>query len=148
MRPMSELALIYVLTGVSVSIMANLTWQTNIKRPTRPGKVVVNAILSPLIMIAFLMYFKFDFVKLETPLDAIWLGILTGAVSVIAVSNTFAMLPSIIKLVLAKWLGIDAKNIQTPDETNQMKEFISPPTPKDITDDTGGVKTIEQVKKE
>lgn len=145
---MSELALIYVLTGVSVSIMANLTWQTNIKRPTRPGKVVVNAILSPLIMIAFLMYFKFDFVKLETPLDAIWLGILTGAVSVIAVSNTFAMLPSIIKLVLAKWLGIDAKNIQTPDETNRMKEFVSPPTPKDITDDTGGVKTIEQVKKE
>ena len=81
MRLMSELALIYVLTGVSVSIMANLTWQTNIKRPTRPGKVVVNAILSPLIMIAFLMYFKFDFVKLETPLDAIWLGILTGDVS-------------------------------------------------------------------
>ena len=148
MRLMSELALIYVLTGVSVSIMANLTWQTNIKRPTRPGKVVVNAILSPLIMIAFLMYFKFDFVKLETPLDAIWLGILTGAVSVIAVSNTFAMLPSIIKLVLAKWLGIDAKNIQTPDETNQMKEFVSPPTPRDVLEDTGGTKTIEQVKKE
>lgn len=148
MRLMSEPALIYVLTGVSVSIMANLTWQTSIKRPTRPGKVVVNAILSPLIMIAFLMYFKFDFVKLETPLDAIWLGILTGAVSVIAVSNTFAMLPSIIKLLLAKWLGIDAKNIQTPDETNQMKEFISPPTPKDTIEYTGGTKTIEQVKKE
>ena len=145
---LSELLLIFTLVALTMSIACNVVWTINKNIKIRPSRVIANAILSPLIMIAFLMYFKFDFVKLETPLDAIWLGILTGAVSVIAVSNTFAMLPSIIKLVLAKWLGIDAKNIQTPDETNQMKEFISPPTPKEIIEDTGGTKTIEQVKKE
>lgn len=148
MRLMSELVHIYVLVGISVSIMANIGVQTNIKRPTKPIRVVFNAILSPLIMIAFLMYFKFDFVKLDTALNAVWLGVLTGAFSVMIISNVVAMLPSIIKLLIAKWLGIDAKNIQTPEETNRMSEFLQPPKPTDTIEDTGANKTNKEVKKE
>ena len=129
MRLMSELALIYVLTGVSVSIMANLTWQTNIKRPTRPGKVVVNAILSPLIMIAFLTYFKFNFVRLDTVVSAVSGGILVGAFAVVLVNTAFPMLPSIFKLLVAKWLGIDEKKIQTPDETTKAQTGYDAPSP-------------------
>ena len=94
------------------------------------------------------MYFKFDFVKLDTALDAVWLGVLTGAFSVMIMSNVVAMLPSIIKLLIAKWLGIDAKNIQTPEETNRMSEFLQPPKPTDTIEDTGANKTNEEVKKE
>lgn len=148
MRLMSELALISVLVSIMVSAMVTVTTQTNSKSPLKPARLVRKTILSPLIMIAFLMYFKFEWVKLNTPLDAVWFGVLTGAFSGIAVSNIFAMLPSIIKLLIAKWLGIDAKNIQTPDETNRMTEFLHPPSDRDINEAGNLKEAKEEVKKE
>lgn len=145
-----ELALIAALVSLVISIMSNLTYQTNTKSPTRPLKVVGNAILSPLIMIAFLCFFKFKFVILNvnTVAEAVYFGILCGVVSVAAVSNTMAMLPSILKLLIAKWLGIDAKNIQTPNETNQTKEFQPPSEPRKVIEVIKESETKEEVKKE
>ena len=145
---LSELLLIFTLVALAMSIACNVVWTLNKNIKIRPSRVIANAVLSPLIMIAFLMYFKFDFVKLDTALDAVWLGVLTGAFSVMIMSNVVAMLPSIIKLLIAKWLGIDAKNIQTPEETNRMSEFLQPPKPTDTIEGTGANKTNKEVKKE
>ena len=39
------------------------------------------------------------------------------------------MLPSIFKLLVAKWLGIDEKKIQTPDETTKAQTGYDAPSP-------------------
>ena len=127
-----ELALIAALVSIATSILAHTVYQTNTKSPTTPVRAVFKAILSPLIMIAFLLFFKFKFVVLDTMVSAVSFGVLVGACSVAAVSNTMAMMPSIIKLLIAKWLGIDAKNIQTPDETSRTVEIQSKAPPKEV----------------
>lgn len=122
-----ELALIAYLVAAVTSIIFNTVYQTNTKSPTAPFRAVCKSILSPLIMIAFLLFFRFKFVVLDDMVSAVCFGILVGVSSVVAVSNAVAMLPSILKLLIAKWLGIDAKNIQTPDETNRNVDASKPP---------------------
>ena len=135
-----ELALIAAFVAIVVSLLSNTAYQTATKSPTTAGRAVTKAILSPLIMIAFLLFFKFKFVVLDTMVAAVCFGILAGACSVVFVSNAMAMLPSILKLLVAKWLGIDAKNIQTPDETNRNIEVTKPPPPKEGKEDDGSAK--------
>ena len=147
---LSELLLIFTLVALAMSIACNVVWTLNKNIKIRPSRVIANAVLSPLIMIAFLSFFKFKFVILNvnTVAEAVYFGILCGVVSVAVVSNTMAMLPSILKLLIAKWLGVDAKNIQTPNETNQTKEFQPPSEPKKVIEVIKESETKEEVKKE
>lgn len=132
-----ELALIAALVSIATSMLSHTVYQTSTKSPLKPSKAVCKAILSPLIMIAFLLFFKFKFVVLDNMVSAVSFGVLVGACSVAAVSNTMAMMPSIVKLLIAKWLGIDAKNIQTPDETSRTVEAPKSVPPKEGDKDLG-----------
>ena len=146
-----ELALIAAFVAVVVSLLSNTAYQTNTKSPTPAGRAVTKAILSPLIMIAFLTYFKFNFVRLDTVTSAVSGGILVGATAVVLVNTAFPMLPSILRLLVAKWLGIDEKKIQTPDETkNDIVGYDAPsPTYTDEDEeDDGKRRRPRKVKKE
>ena len=126
---LSELLLIFTLVALTMSIACNVVWTINKNIKIRPSRVIANAIISPLIMIAFLTYFKFNFVRLDTVVSAVSGGILVGAFAVVLVNTAFPMLPSIFKLLVAKWLGIDEKKIQTPDETTKAQTGYDAPSP-------------------
>ena len=146
---LSELLLIFTLVALAMSIACNVVWTLNKNVKIRPSRVIANAVLSPLIMIAFLTYFKFNFVRLDTVTSAVSGGILVGATAVVLVNTAFPMLPSILRLLVAKWLGIDEKKIQTPDETkNDIVGYDAPsPTYTDEEDD-GKRRRPRKVKKE
>ena len=148
---LSELLLIFTLVALAMSIACNVVWTLNKNIKIRPSRVIANAVLSPLIMIAFLTYFKFNFVRLDTVVSAVSGGILVGATAVVLVNTAFPMLPSILKLLVAKWLGIDEKKIQTPDETkNDIVGYDAPiPTYTDEDEeDDGKRRRPRKVKKE
>ena len=148
---LSELLLIFTLVALAMSIACNVVWTLNKNIKIRPSRVIANAVLSPLIMIAFLTYFKFNFVRLDTVVSAVSGGILVGATAVVLVNTAFPMLPSILKLLVAKWLGIDEKKIQTPDETkNDIVGYDAPsPTYTDADEeDDGKRRRPRKVKKE
>ena len=148
---LSELLLIFTLVALAMSIACNVVWTLNKNIKIRPSGVIANAVLSPLIMIAFLTYFKFNFVRLDTVNSAVSGGILVGATAVVLVNTAFPMLPSILRLLVAKWLGIDEKKIQTPDETkNDIVGYDAPsPTYTDEDEeDDGKRRRPRKVKKE
>ena len=148
---LSELLLIFTLVALAMSIACNVVWTLNRNIKIRPSRVITNAVLSPLIMIAFLTYFKFNFVRLDTVVSAVSGGILVGATAVVLVNTAFPMLPSILKLLVAKWLGIDEKKIQTPDEPkNDIVGYDAPiPTYTDEDEeDDGKRRRPREVKKE
>ena len=148
---LSELLLIFTLVALAMSIACNVVWTLNKNVKIRPSRVIANAVLSPLIMIAFLTYFKFNFVRLDTVTSAVSGGILVGATAVVLVNTAFPMLPSILRLLVAKWLGIDEKKIQTPDETkNDIVGYDAPiPTYTDEDEeDDGKRRRPRKVKKE
>ena len=120
-----------------MSIACNVVWTLNKNVKIRPSRVIANAVLSPLIMIAFLTYFKFNFVRLDTVTSAVSGGILVGATAVVLVNTAFPMLPSILRLLVAKWLGIDEKKIQTPDETKNDIVGYDAPSPTYTDEDEG-----------
>ena len=134
---LSELLLIFTLVALAMSIACNVVWTLNKNVKIRPSRVIANAVLSPLIMIAFLTYFKFNFVKLDTVTSAVSGGILVGATAVVLVNTAFPMLPSILRLLVAKWLGIDEKKIQTPDETKNDIVGYDAPSPTYTDEDEG-----------
>ena len=148
---LSELLLIFTLVALAMSIACNVVWTLNKNIKIRPSRVIANAVLSPLIMIAFLTYFKFNFVRLDTVTSAVSGGILVGATAVVLVNTAFPMLPSILRLLVAKWLGIDEKKIQTPDETkNDIVGYDAPSTTYTDEDeeDDGKRRRPRKVKKE
>ena len=134
---LSELLLIFTLVALAMSIACNVVWTLNKNVKIRPSRVIANAVLSPLIMIAFLTYFKFNFVRLDTVTSAVSGGILVGATAVVLVNTAFPMLPSILRLLVAKWLGIDEKKIQTPDETKNDIVGYDAPSPTYTDEDEG-----------